>query len=703
MLIWLVLSACFMAVAVCATGWRKTARRLHESLRQQTDLARSSQVIEEERRMLEWIATGASLSDVLNSLTVGIERIAPGVRCTIMLLDEADRTRLRIVSGPSLSEDYLRAVDGLVIGPDVGACGSAAFRGETVIIEDVATDHRFAEARDFVLSHGIRACWSQPVCDSRNQVLGTFAMYHREIARPRPEELRFARAAAQLAGNAIERIRAQQALNETTQRLSMAERVARFGVWQADFPGESMDISEGMAVLLELSAVKQRIANERFSSMVHSDDRISLCASIDPANACAGTFQSEFRLVLPSGSVRWMRSKWSFEFSATGVKGAIGATVDVTEEMKILNEYREARAAAEASALAARRAESLEQDRKGILELVAKDKPLDQIVLTIAHRVAGHLPGSTLCGIRIESAEAARVAVYPHFPESLANALDTLDIDSIRQSITSIPLAELSSSPDWTRYILENSDLAFRYYRAVPIHRASQLSGLLICVSKDRRQEAASEDIVLQSWSQFARLAVERRGLYDQLSHRARYDALTSLLNRAALYEHLDSHIAMGVAARAGVPRPFAVVYLDLDGFKDVNDTYGHCVGDRVLQHVSEHILKSIRQTDIAARMGGDEFVIVLHGVSEKAEANRIASLMAAAIGQHALIADREMRVGASYGVSVFPPDGVTTEALLKSADEAMYKLKGKRRRHRTKQSATVTGPRVPERAILSR
>jgi GAF domain-containing protein len=188
------------------------------------DLANSSVVIEEERRMLELVANGAPLTEVLNTLTRAIERISPGSLCTVMLLDEEHRRFLSVAAGPSLPEEYLQALIGLEIGPDVGACGTAAYRNETVVVEDVATDPKFAQARDCVLSHGLLSCWSHPVRDSRNRVLGTFAMYHRDIIRPRPEELRMVRAAAQLTGSAIQRIRAEKAFRETSKRLNLARR-----------------------------------------------------------------------------------------------------------------------------------------------------------------------------------------------------------------------------------------------------------------------------------------------------------------------------------------------------------------------------------------------------------------------------------------------------------------------------------------------
>ena len=135
-------------------------------------------MIEEERSVLELIAKGCSLKEVLNALTAAIESHGPDCYCTVLLLDEEGK-RLWEGSGGGLPPAYMQGVNGLLIGPEVGACGSAAFRNETTIIEDIANDHRFGAARDFVLSFGLRACWSVPIRDSKQKVLGTFAMYHK--------------------------------------------------------------------------------------------------------------------------------------------------------------------------------------------------------------------------------------------------------------------------------------------------------------------------------------------------------------------------------------------------------------------------------------------------------------------------------------------------------------------------------------------
>jgi diguanylate cyclase (GGDEF)-like protein len=663
-----------VSAALISTGiWLTTRRRLGESVREIEDLANSSLVVEEERKMLELIANGASLNEVFDTLIHAIERISPGALCTVMLLDEEECRFLSLVSGPSLPAVYVQALKGgLPIGPDIGACGSAAFRNQTIVVEDISTDYRFAEARDFVLGHGLRSCWSQPIRGSRNNVLGTFAMYHRYIAAPRSEELRLARAAAQLAGNAIERIRAEKALSETSRRLSLAERVARFGVWEANFAKAMLTISEGTAAILELPAEKRELAVEEFDAMIHSEDLQALKAAADPANCHAETVQNEFRVMLPSGSMRWIRSVWRFELRDGTAARATGAMIDISDEKRLLEQSQEGRAAAEKSARAARQAERLEQDRKAILELVAKDRPLDQIVKTMAQAVASHLPGS-LCSIQIEVEDAARISAHPNFPEPMASVLERLPVEAIRATRSSEPIANLSNDPAWLRLVDESSPR--QRYRAVPILRDERTAGMIVSFFDEDCPDGKAEQKLLESWGQFASLAVERRGLYDQLSFRAQYDSLTGLLNRAALYERLDAQIARTSAEGCDL----AVIYLDLDHFKEINDRFGHAAGDKVLQAVARCIRQNIRHTDLAARLGGDEFVVILPGVGDRHEAGRLADLVSHAIAA-AELGNGDLPVGASYGISVYPDDGCDMDGLLTVADEGMYRAKLRRR-----------------------
>ncbi len=660
-------SLCVAAVGA-AGGWWIGVRSLKGVVHEPEDLVSSSTLLEVERRMLELIAKGAPLSEVLNTLTEAIERISPESLCTVMLLDEEHRTRLLVASGPSLPRAYLDAANGLEIGPEVGACGSAAYRNETVIVEDIATDHRFATARDFVLSHGLRACWSQPVRDSRGVVLGTFATYRRLVAGPSPQELRMARVAAQLAGNAIERIRAQKQLSDAVKRLYLAEKVARFGIWEADFQKNVITLSEGLAALMERPPSRIQLTRAEFEALVHPDDRSGLWA-YERQSAPNGTIQNEFRLVLPSGAVRWMRSQWGFEGKGGPLIRATGAMIDVTNEKDMLVEAEQERAAAEASARVARQAERLEQDRKMILELVANDQPLEQVAATMAEAVATHLPGS-LCAIRIQVPGDEQIALYPGFPPSLADTLNLLGLDSINAAPSLASIAALSDLPLWHSFIQSAADLQHKFYRAVPVLRDSERAGIILSLFSEERADEAQQKL-LESWGRFATLAVERRGLYKQLSFRAQYDSLTHLLNRASLYERLD-----GLLSGGGGTNTLGVIYLDLDSFKEINDSFGHAIGDKVLQHVAARILASVRHTDVVARLGGDEFVVLVPGVGNRTEVAQVADAVAAAVSGPLELDGQLLIIGASLGISAYPLDGKDAEALLKVSDESMYQVK---------------------------
>jgi len=687
--VWIELSVggSFLSAAGYAAA-RQVRLRAAERLQDKQDLIKSLQVIEQQRRVMEMVAGGASLKELLDNLTASIERIEPGTICTVLLLDEEERRYLLKGSGPSLPPEYLNAINGLEIGPDVGACGSAAFRNETTVVEDIATDYRFTGAKDFVMGFGLRSCWSVPIRNSRNKVLGTFAMYHRVPAKPRPQELKLVEAAAQLAGSAIQSLRSEQRLRETAERLDLAEKAAGFGIWEVDVAGRSVTLSEGLAALVGLRSSPRKQNLDELAAMVHPEDREAVRTVAGEALA-NGDFRVEFRVNLPNGRVRWARVQGRAQLGAGTIKRATGALIDITddkngpvhratgaliditEEKQMLDDLQSARAAAETAARVAREAESLELDRKIILEMVARDEPLEHIVEALAHAVRSHLPGC-LVAIQMELPGASRIAVSSQLPERLAKAVDRTPIDSFRQSSTVQAVAELCDSAEWRRCAENMVESPFCKYQAVSILQNSRRQGMIIALWPDECECMDDEHKLLESWGQFASLAVERHALYEQLSFRAKHDSLTTLLNRASLYERMDERIRDGENSGA----PLTVLYFDLDYFKRINDRLGHDAGDAILRSVAGRILNRVRPVDFAARVGGDEFIVVLPGVGDRAEARRRGESIARAIVEPIGFNGHELCVGASFGIGVFPVDGRDTDSLLKVADKDMYRAK---------------------------
>jgi diguanylate cyclase (GGDEF)-like protein len=170
----------------------------------------------------------------------------------------------------------------------------------------------------------------------------------------------------------------------------------------------------------------------------------------------------------------------------------------------------------------------------------------------------------------------------------------------------------------------------------------------------------------------FLRDTARRRANEAHLAERAERDSLTGLLNRAAFAAALDDRIETSRADGS----VFALAFVDLDGFKSINDRYGHQVGDAVLKRVADRLTATARERDVAARLGGDEFVVLLVGGSDGSVAvSRIAAALAAPHG----LGDVTLSVGASIGRAVYPADGADAETLMHAADVAMYGNKRKR------------------------
>jgi diguanylate cyclase (GGDEF)-like protein/PAS domain S-box-containing protein len=159
----------------------------------------------------------------------------------------------------------------------------------------------------------------------------------------------------------------------------------------------------------------------------------------------------------------------------------------------------------------------------------------------------------------------------------------------------------------------------------------------------------------------------------EYIKHLAFHDVLTDLPNRAFLMEQLEQKLMLAKKK----PCNLALMFLDLDGFKPINDQYGHNVGDDVLKEITKRLQALLRQSDTVARVGGDEFIFIINNLTKKNEITNIANRFISSINQAIEIHDKIIYVGASIGIAIFPGDGQTSFDLINNADTAMYAAKG--------------------------
>lgn len=463
----------------------------HQKKLEQLIKHRSSE-LELQNRILEQIGSGVPLPGVLDTLSRQVELLHPEMLCSILLLDESGRHLLH-GSAPSLPDFYNQAVNGLEIGNGVGSCGTAAYRGERVIVEDIRLHPYWAAFGDLAIRAGVQSCWSQPIKNSLGLVLGTFAIYHAKPIRPAQTEIILIERYANLAQIVIESHRAQNEL-----------RIAA----TAFESQEGMLITDARNVILRVNSAFTKITGYTAEEAIGRRPNI-LRSGRQNAEFYAAMWESIRRTGSWKGEI-WNRRK--------------------NEE------------------------------------------------------------------------------IYPQH----------LTVTAVKDAGGNI-----------TNYVAVFNDIT--------------------------TSKAAEEEIM----------------------NLAFYDSLTGLPNRRLLLDRLKQ--ALASSARSG--REGALLFIDLDNFKTLNDTLGHDMGDTLLQQVAQRLSSCVREGDTAARMGGDEFVVMLEDLSEHAleaaaQTEAAGEKILATLNQPYQLDSYEYRSTPSIGATLFNGHQSGMDELFKQVDIAMYQAK---------------------------
>src|SRR6267143_2025056 len=282
-------------------------------------------------RILEMIVTSAPLADILTRIVLLMEAQADGLRCSIQLLSN-DGKRVRHVAAPNLPQAYVKAVDGLPIGPRVGSCGTAMYLKRPVVVTDVLTDPLWADYRDLAKSCGLQACWSTPIISSHGDVLGSFAMYRQEPRGPSAEETRLTDAATQIASIAIERQQDHIRSREREARISLAAESADLAFWVSYPEQNSVWMSEKGRAMYGFT-LQEPLTRESLLSRIHPDERAAVEATFEHARASQRTFEIQHRIIPLYGKTRWvmMRGRFLWDDHDNGLE-IIGVTIDVSAQ-----------------------------------------------------------------------------------------------------------------------------------------------------------------------------------------------------------------------------------------------------------------------------------------------------------------------------------------------------------------------------------
>jgi len=283
------------------------------------------------------------LPKTLATLCLDVEKHYPGMICSVLLLD-ADGITLRNGAAPSLPEEFSRIVDGLKAGPRMGSCGTAIFRRQPVIVSDIAIDPLWADAVDLALAHGLRACWSTPIPSQDGSLLGTFAIYYREVRSPDAHHLRLIAHATNLVALAIERdhdrnqVRAAEDRYRTlVERLPAITYIAELGI-----DGPWHYVSPQIESILGFSPQEWLASPLNWLDHIHSEDRAVAVAAEERFVETQEMYQAEYRMFARDGRVLWFRDEGVMLQSRAADQRLLmqGVLYDITEHKRLEEQLR---------------------------------------------------------------------------------------------------------------------------------------------------------------------------------------------------------------------------------------------------------------------------------------------------------------------------------------------------------------------------
>ena len=325
------------------------------------------------------------------------------------------------------------------------------------------------------------------------------------------------------------------------------------------------------------------------------------------------------------------------------------------------------------------RLQSLEKNRNRVLEMVAENQSIAIILEEVVHLVEAQCPGA-LCSLLLLKDEMLTWAAAPGFPQEALRLLkpyrvlrDTAGLAVAEVARGTVFWDDVRDCPFWADRVHLAGQLEIESCRSTPILSGDgMLLGMLALHYKVGQPKDEGDAELLQAAARLAARALEQRGFTERLEFQARHDSLTGLPNRWYFMELLEAALR-DASDRSG---SLAVLFIDLDRFKQINDILGHAMGDRLLKEVGQRLKRLLTEDDLAGRMGGDEFTIVLTRQPDEQAAVQASQEFLNAFRAPHQIEDNELFVTASIGVALFPRHGQTVAELLRNADLAMYHAK---------------------------
>jgi len=659
-------------IAVTGTGTTEIANVAGQFNHMLDSLDQANRLLSGQKAILEGISAGRSLPESLDAICRLIEQESSDMLCSILLLD-ADGVHVRHGAAPSLPEEYARALDGSAIGPVAGSCGTAAYRREQVIVEDIATDPLWVDYRHLALPHGLRACWSTPIFDEHQHLLGTFAIYYRQPRGPDAEHKRLIELATHTAAIAISTHRASGNLLTIEERFLLVSRATNDAIWDWDFTQSTVWWNEGFTSLFGYPRELLEPGPESWTLRIHPDDLHRVESGIHAViGGTEQNWEDEYRFRRHDGTYADIYDRGFVSRDASGkAVRMIGAMQDISERKQAEEKIK--------------RLSRVHTVLSGINTLIVRERNRQQL-LNEACRIAVEDGGFGKAWIGLY--DPATLDVTPlawsgfepdeEWAKLKPTARDVPEGQgSVGRAIRSRKVVvvnnlTLDASFKSTRRATA-VELGFRSVITLPLFVDGEVAGVFLLLAREIDFFDAREVKLLTELAGDISFALEYLGKVEQANYLSYYDVVTGLPNRTLYLERLSQTIHAADDASGKI----AVVLGDIQRFRMINETLGRQAGDEVLKRVAGKLQEISHYPENLARITADCFASTIPTVTNPADvAHRLEQLATQALQNPITVDGQELTLAFTLGVAMYPDDGADAETLLRNAEAALKKAK---------------------------
>jgi len=649
-------------------------------------------------QVLEMIAAGLSLEKTLDTLVRVVEAPSRGMFGSVLLLDE-DGVHLRHGAAPSLPESYVRAIDGAAIGERAGSCGTAAFRRELVIVEDIATDPLWEDYRTLAQKHGLRACWSSPIFDAHRRVLGTFALYYSEPRKPVRRHFRLIEMATHAAAIAITKQREQNRMSrlnrinsvlssinsaivhikERQKLLEEACRIAvehgKFGIaWIGLLDPKSLDIDPVAIAGIDADSLVAKSRNsanpdtplgQGIVGRAIRERRVVFSNDITTESTYGGARRQEairrgYRslISLPLllggesiGSLSLFAMERNF-FDEEEIRllaelaGDISFALEyMAQQEKIAKHSRIRVVSGEVNAAILRI-----RERKALLEetchIAAKHGKFEMVWVASLDTVNRSIAPVAWTGFSDKAAHAVNFDSISTARGTLGEAIETRRL-AVRNDI------EIQYSGGRLRE--EALERGYRSTVCLPLLVDDQAVALVVLYAVGPGFFDEDELALLSELTADISLALQMIEKQEKLEYLSFYDTITGLPNRTLFVDRTGQQMR----SRGGEPLMVALILFNIERFRYINETFGRHGGDELLRLVAKRLESAFGNKDYLARIGADTFGVVIRGMRDaSAVAHAVETQILGCFKEPYRLYSNELRVVAKAGIAIYPADG---------------------------------------------